>query len=537
MSEAISRERIKNRWLMLLVLVLIALLVAVSYQAQQRRQESRLLLNLTENVYQKGFHDLAQNMSEITGQLAQVLASASREQLSLSLSALWRQTFAAQANLGSLPLIMVPLNQTEKFLADTADGVYYALWRTARESDTLTEEEQQYIAALYERSRVLSESLDEISRKIVEEDLRLVDLQSGLWSGEGIEDNSILDGLSMLETELEDYPETNLNTDLSELAGGEETKGPPDALKEMGGDEGGGAAENETAGEGEVTPEITAEEAVDVALDFWLGQNPAGFTGRVAFESVGDLPSYSVEIRPRAGGDPIAEVDVTKKDGKVLWAMAIPGGRGADPGSGNGAAGGLGDTGAGTDAGAGGPGPAGANSGNTATPGAAGQTNQSGSVARTDSDAARLAMGARKAQTFLEDRDFPEMALTYSQSDGTYGIYTFVPLQEGVRLYADQLKIQVELVSQNITGYEGTPFYRNHRERKLPEVKVTRNQITTRLSPYLKVSEYNLALIEDDWGREIMAWEVRASFGQENFALYYNTQTGAEEKILRLQGQ
>ena len=66
MSEAISRERIKNRWLMLLVLVLIALLVAVSYQAQQRRQESRLLLNLTENVYQKGFHDLAQNMSAVS---------------------------------------------------------------------------------------------------------------------------------------------------------------------------------------------------------------------------------------------------------------------------------------------------------------------------------------------------------------------------------------------------------------------------------------------------------------------------------------
>ena len=132
------------------------------------------------------------------------------------------------------------------------------------------------------------------------------------------------------------------------------------------------------------------------------------------------------------------EVDVTKKDGKVLWAMAIPGGRGADPGGGNGAAGELGDTGAGTDAGAGGPGtgeaggtgaggagtsgpgPAGANSGNTATPGAAGQTNQSGSVARTDSDAARLAMGARKAQTFLEDRDFPEMALTYSPVSYTH---------------------------------------------------------------------------------------------------------------------
>lgn len=536
MSETISRERVKNRWLMLLVLVLIALLLAVSYQAYQRRQESQLLLNLAENVYQRSFHDLTQNMSEITGQLAQVLSCTSREQLSLALSALWRQTFAAQENLGGLPLLMVPLNQTEKFLADSADVVYYALWRTARENDTLKEEEQQYIVALYERSRVLSESLDEISRKIVEEDLKLVDLQNGLWTGQDMKDNSVLDGLSMLETQLEDYPETNLNTDLSELAGGEETKGPPDALQEIsgGGTEGGSAAETEEeTGQGEELPAITAEEAIDIALDFWLGQNPAGFSGRIAFESVGDLPSYSVEIRPIAGGDAIAEVDVTKKDGKVLWAMTIPGNRGAET-SGQTATGGTGQTATpGTSGQTATPG----TSGNTTVPGPAGQTNISGSVTRSQTDSARLAQGAQKAKTFLQDRNFPEMELTYSQSDGSYGVYTFVPLQEGVRLYADQLKIQVEMSNLNITGYEGTPYYHNHRQRQLPEVKVTRNQIAVRLSPYLKVSEYHLALIQDDWGREIMAWEVRASFGQESFALFYNTQDGAEEKILRLQGQ
>ena len=529
MSEPISTERQKNRWLMLLALVLIALLVIVSYQARQWRQENRQLLSLAENVYQRDFHDLAQNMSEITGQLAQVLAGASREQLALSLSALWRQTFAAQANLGGLPLLLVPLNQTEKFLADTADAVYYALWRTSRENDTLKEEEQQYIAALYERSLVLSDSLGEISRQIVEEDLRLLDLQSGLWAGD-VEDNSILDGLSMLETELEDYPESNLNTDLSELAGSEETKGPPEALQEITGE--GDAGEGEAAGQGEEEPAIPSAEAVEAALDFWLGQNRAGFVGEVAFESVGDLPSYSIEIRPRAGGDAIAEVDVTKKDGKVLWAMAIPGTRGADAGNQEAAAGSAPDSG-GTDSdfAGGNSGPAGVSGG------AAGQSNLSGSVSRSELDAARLIQGAQKAQTFLLDRDFPEMELAYSQFDGTYGIYTFVPLQEGVRLYSDQLKIQVELASQNITGYEGTPFYRNHRQRQLPEVQITRHQILTRLSPYLDATEFHLALIEDDWGREIMVWEVRATYGQENFALYYNTQNGAEEKILRLQSQ
>jgi germination protein YpeB len=232
---------------------------------------------------------------------------------------------------------------------------------------------------------------------------------------------------------------------------------------------------------------------VQIAKDFWLGENAAGFQGRVAYESVGDAPAYSVELDLIQNGAaiPFAEVDVAKADGRVLWAMAIP------------------------DA-------------------SLTETGDPGLMNPPASSAERLAQGGRRALDFLAQRNFPDMALAYSQEEGGYGVYTLTPLQEGVRLYADQVKVQADLGEMKIIGYEGTPFYHNHRQRVLQDIVVTRQKLLTFISPYLRVEEINLALIQDDWGKEILTWEVRAALDQEHFSLYYNCVTGAEEKILRL---
>ncbi len=528
----------QSRWLMLLSLCLAAALVAAVYQGAMRLRERESLITLAENNYQRDFHDLTQNLDDITGQLAQVLSCSSREQLVLSLSALWRQSFAAQSNLGGLPLSFMPLEQTENFLGVTADTAYYLLWRTAREDNLLVDQEKDHVFKLYQQARHLRDSLDEISTQVVEQDLKLVDVQQLLWRPEGTEANAVIDGLSLMETGLAEYPEINVTGDLKALTGpAAEYTGPPKPLAEIRQNEPGvaGAQPGTTqpeatqpgqqqtqpqqtqpdqaqTGQGQGQPatepgteiagdqvvqeperDIGAEMAIQIAKDFWLGENAAGFQGRVAYESVGDTPTYSVELSLVQNNItiPFAEVDVVKRDGHVLWAMAIP-----DP-----------DREAGS------------------------QTGMMSPPAGSDE---RLLQGGHRAIDFLAQRNFPDMMLAYSQEEGGYGVYTLTPLQEGVRLYSDQVKVQVDLQEMKITGYEGSPFYRNHKERVLEDIVVTRSKLMTFISPYLRLEEINLALIQDDWGKEILTWEVRATVGKERFSLYYNCITGAEEKILRL---
>lgn len=518
-----SRERPSkkshSRWLMLLSLCLAAALVTAVYQGSMRMRERESLITLAENNYQRDFHDLTQNLDDITGQLAQVLSCSSREQLVLSLSALWRQSFAAQANLGGLPLSFMPLEQTETFLGATADTAYYLLWRTAREDNLLVTQEKEHVLKLYQQARHLRDSLDEISTQVVEQDLKLVDVQQLLWRPEGEEANAVIDGLSLMENGLAEYPEINISGDLKALTGpSEEYTGAPKPLTEIQqkDQEAAGAQKGQSqTGEGqpsqndanqkeengavsgdqvqEQEKDIGAELAIQIAKDFWLGENAAGFQGRVAYESIGDTPTYSVELSMVQNNVtiPFAEVDVVKRDGHVLWAMAIPNSE-KEAGS---------------------------------------QTGMMSPPAGSDE---RLLQGGHRALDFLAQRNFPDMVLAYSQEEGGYGIYTLTPLQEGVRLYSDQIKVQVDLQEMKITGYEGSPFYRNHKQRVLEEVLVTRSKLMTFISPYLRVEETNLALIQDDWGKEILTWEVRAIVGKESFSLYYNCTTGAEEKIIRL---
>jgi spore germination protein len=514
--------RSANRWLMLLVLLLFAALLILGVQTYRSQLQSAAMTTLTENNYQRDFHDLAQHMDEITGQLAQVLSVASREQLSLSLSSLWRQTFAAQANLGGLPLAMVQLNQTEKFLGDTADSVYYLLWRTAREADTLKDTEKEYVMELYNRSQSLSSALEKISYQIVEEDLRLVDLQNGLWQGDEMKDNTIIDGLGMLETELEDYPELNLASDVEELAGSEEDMpGPPYAagkdLPSQGGDLKGANQGNQAeAGEG-TGPELQGNQGVDKdivakdiivnnALDFWLGPQQVGFAGRLAYQSGGDLPTYGVEIYSIRNDEAIANVDVAKKDGKVIWAMSIP------------------DFSQGTEEAA----------GTETNPDISEENLRVLQNIQGQRSNISVDQGASLCLSFLTERDFPDVALVHSQMDEGFGIYTFAPMQDGICLYPDQIKMQVDLASAQITGYEGTPYYRHHRTRQFPAIKVSRQDVLDLLSPYLTVTDMRLALIENDWNQEVLTWEVRANLGQESFALYYDTEYAIEEKVIRL---
>jgi hypothetical protein len=383
----------------------------------------------------------------------------------------------------------MPLEQTENFLGITADAAYYLLWRTAREDNLLTAPEKEQVFKLYRQARYLKDSLGEIAARVVEQDLKLVEVQRLLWRRDRDEAkagaNLVIEGLSLMETGLGAYPEINLSGDLAKLAGPDPAEPP---------------TEPPTEPPAEPTPEpekdIGVAPAIQRAKDFWLGANASGFQGRVAYESVGDIPAYSIELFATRNGAaiPFAEVDVAKGDGRVLWAMSIPDASRDESGEGA----------------------------------AAGMTNPPASFPE------QLAQGGRRALDFLACRDFPEMALAYSQEEGGYGVYTLTPLQEGVRLYADQVKIQVDLWAMNITGYEGTPFYRNHKRRVLTNVAVTRDKLLTFISPYLRVEETNLALIRDDWGKEILTWEVRALVGQERFSLYYNCITGAEEKILRL---
>jgi len=130
--------------------ILAAGIIGTAYWGYGEYLTRQNLQNRAESQYQKAFHEMAWHVDTISGQLAQILVSRSREQGIIGLATLWRQVFAAQSNLGDLPLAFVPLNMTEKFLADTGEVSYALLSRTAQGSAALTSKDLEVIQQLYD---------------------------------------------------------------------------------------------------------------------------------------------------------------------------------------------------------------------------------------------------------------------------------------------------------------------------------------------------------------------------------------------------
>ena len=203
-----------TRWIFPGALALV--LVGTIYWGYTEYISRQTLQNRAESQYQKAFHELTWHIDNITGQLAQLLVSTSREQNIIGLATLWRQSFAAQSNLGTLPLGLVPLTKTEKLLSDITDMSFALLNRTAQGASPLTEEEQKIIQGLYETAKGLEEEMSNLSAQVLNEGLSWTQVELALvQSDQAMADNTILNGFQLAEKKLEEYPEINLAKDLS----------------------------------------------------------------------------------------------------------------------------------------------------------------------------------------------------------------------------------------------------------------------------------------------------------------------------------
>lgn len=442
----------KKKWgYWILTGVLTAGIIGTGYWGYGEYLVRQKLQNRAEGQYQRAFHEMSWHIDTISGQLAQILVSKSKEQGVISLATLWRQVFAAQANLGELPLAFMPLSKTEKFLADTGDVSFALLSRTAQDVQGLNEKEQNIIEQLYERSKGLREDMTKLSSEILDRQLSWTQVEvAALQSNKQLEDNTILDGFDLMERRMEEYPEIDLGQDFSQVR--------PD-IREVRSDQ-----------------KITLENAQRIAHDWWYSKEDA-HQAKLAYEGVGDIPTYGLEFNPLEGEDNPLYLDISKLDGTVIWAMQP-------------------------------------------------KTISEASLNTSD--------GEIKAQEFLSAHGFQSMALVKAEQDDNAGIYTLVPRQGDVLLYPDQVKVQVALDNGEVIGYEGTPYYMYHKERDLPQPKINEEQLRKQVSPYIKIELIRPALIANTWGKEILSWEVRGSFEEEKFVIFYNADSGSEEQITRL---
>ncbi|GIM48218.1 germination protein YpeB [Collibacillus ludicampi] len=186
--------------------VLFIALVITGFWGYREHQQKQALLLKAENQYQRAFHDLSSHMDLLQDELGKSLAINSARQLSPCLSNVWRLAYSAQADVGQLPLTLMPFNRTQEFLQDLGNFTYHIAIRDTQKQP-LNEQERKTLHQLYKESNDVEQNLRKLQTAVIEKNLRWMDAEIALSEQNKKTDNQIVDGFRMIDKRVSQYPE------------------------------------------------------------------------------------------------------------------------------------------------------------------------------------------------------------------------------------------------------------------------------------------------------------------------------------------
>ena len=137
------------------------------------------------------------------------------------------------------------------------------------------------------------------------------------------------------------------------------------------------------------------------------------------------------------------------------------------------------------------------------------------------------------AKMFLESRIPGEVQESYYRVYGGVLTVNMVPVESGILLYPDLIKVQVSMSDASVIGLEMKDYYRNHAPRALPEPAIDEAQALALAGARLETEGTRMCLIPIRQ-TEALCYEVRGREGEDEFLLYIDAQTGVEQTLFQL---
>lgn len=144
--------------------------------------------------------------------------------------------------------------------------------------------------------------------------------------------------------------------------------------------------------------------------------------------------------------------------------------------------------------------------------------------------------GMENATKYMKQLGFEDMVLFQSSQYDNIGSFTYLYSQDGVRVYSDTIEVKVALDNGEILGLTSQNYMKNHRERKIPKPKISNTEAKEMVNPNVNIQEEFLAIIDNDLGEEVLAYEFLGVNGDDTYRIFINALDGKEEKVEKLGG-
>ena len=137
------------------------------------------------------------------------------------------------------------------------------------------------------------------------------------------------------------------------------------------------------------------------------------------------------------------------------------------------------------------------------------------------------------ALEFLASRGFGELEANHYQVYDGLAVINFVPVQQGVLLYPDLIKVQIRMDTGELMGLETNNYLMNHFTRPAFSTPLSETDVRSRLSPRLSVTGLRLCVIPYRDG-ERYCWEAAGQYNGDEYRVYLDALTGEEVQVLQM---
>lgn len=425
----------------------------------------------TENQYKRAFNDLVTSLNEVETSIAKAKIANSPALKALYMGETWKGCDSAVSNLGQLPADEVGISYVDTIINQVGD-FSKTMTRKVASAEVMTPKELATLEDMHDRIIDVNRAVQQISQQIYSEKLAWIDKPEGLLERMGFgQDNEVV------QTTAE-------------------------------GDESGG--EDNAKQEEEQKPSTSVRSGLN-QLNDTLQKHPP-------FDFQGEMDNHYVE---KPLGLPKGEIDEKKATSVAKDFLQKAGYGGAAPES----------------------------TGLTSSPMGGFmfkhndtylEVSKQGGVVTMYRDQREinerklgLEETVEKAKAILEKLGWSSMVITTTQDLGSTFQIDTVLVQSGAKIYSDKLRLIIATDNGQLVGFDSTPYYAFHHDRKLNKV-LSLGEAKAKLDSSFQVKEHSMVVIPKIGNQEAYCYEFIGTGYGEEYLVYINAENGTEEMISRV---
>ena len=137
----------------------------------------------------------------------------------------------------------------------------------------------------------------------------------------------------------------------------------------------------------------------------------------------------------------------------------------------------------------------------------------------------------RIAEEFLESLGYEDVEVVRLRENGSNVDFTFVYEDDGVVYYPDEIRVKVCRTRGIVSGFDGTKYILNHKDREDVEPQITLAQAYDKLHEKLDVQSARLAVVRTARG-DRGAYEFLCAYNGETYFVFLDATSGEEIAIV-----